>query len=189
MSQLTNNNDWQQTRRAKRKRLINCHPPAQPPQTEIRNRYNMLMEDESYAEASEPFQQPPIPKPPSAFIHGVLNYKNMIKSITEVVEEEQFFTRILANNVIKLSSITPATYRAIIKHFKEKNIYCHTYQLKEETAYRVVLKHFHHTTDTEDIKKGLLELGHVVRSIINGRHRQAKEPLNSFKFHCSNFLH
>ena len=78
------------------------------------------MEDESYPEASEPLQQPPIPKPPPIFIHRVLNYKNMIKSITEVVEEEQFFSKSLANNVIKLSSITPATYRAIIKHFKEK---------------------------------------------------------------------
>ena len=84
------------------------------------------MEDESYPEASELFQQPPIPKPPPIFIHGVLNYKDMIKSITEVVAEEQFFTRSFVNNVMKLSSITPATYRAIIKHFKEKNIYCHT---------------------------------------------------------------
>ena len=76
----------------------------------------MLMKDESYPEASEPFQQPPIPKRPPIFIHGVQNYKDKIKSITEVVEEK-FFTRSLANNVIKLSSITPATYRAIIKHF------------------------------------------------------------------------
>ena len=140
----------------------------------------MIMEDESYPEASEPFQQPPIPKPPPIFVHGVLNYKDMIKSITEVVEEEQFFTKSLANNVIKLSSITPATYRAIIKHFKEKNIYFHTYQLKEERAYRAVLKHLHHTVDTEGIKKGLLELGHVVRNIINVRHRQTKEQLNLF---------
>ena len=44
----------------------------------------------------------------------------------------------------------------------------------------MVLRHFHHTTDTEDIKKELLELGHVVRNIINVRHRQTKEPLNLF---------
>ena len=94
----------------------------------------MLMEDESHPEAPEPFQQPPIPKRPPIFIHGVQNYKDKIKSITEVVEGEQFFTKSLANNVIKLSSITPATYRAIIKHFKEENIYCHTCQLKEERA-------------------------------------------------------
>ena len=176
MSQLNNKNDWQQIRRTKRKRPINSHPPAQPPQTEIRNRYNMLMEDESYPEASEPFQRPPIPN----IYPRVLSYKDMINSITEVDEEEQFFTKSLANNFIKISSITPATYRAIIKHFKEKNINCPTYQLKEERAYRVVLKHLHHTTDTEDIKKELLELSHVVRNTINVRHRQTKEPLNLF---------
>ena len=44
----------------------------------------------------------------------------------------------------------------------------------------MVLRHLHHTTDTEDIKKELLEPGHVVRNIINVRHRQTKEPLNLF---------
>ena len=44
----------------------------------------------------------------------------------------------------------------------------------------MVLKHLHRTADTEDIKKELLELGHVVRNIINITHRQTKEPLNLF---------
>ena len=104
----------------------------------------------------------------------------MIKSITDVAEEEQFYTKTLANNVIKLSCSTPSTYRAIVKNFKEKNIYFHTYQLKEERAFRVVLIHLQYTTDTEDIKSELLVLGHVVRNITNVRHRQTKEPLNLF---------
>jgi hypothetical protein len=44
----------------------------------------------------------------------------------------------------------------------------------------VVLKHLHYTTDTDDINKELLDLGHVVRNITNVRHRQIKEPLNLF---------
>jgi len=75
---------------------------------------------------------------------------------------------------------TPSTYRAIVKNFKEKNIYFHTYQLKEERAFRVVLKYLHYTTDTEDVRSELLALGHVVRNITNVKHRQTKEPLNLF---------
>jgi len=109
------------------------------------------MEEASYPETPDHPKTTTIPKPPPISVHGVINYKDMIKSITDVAEEAQFYTKTLANNVIKLSCSTPSKYRAIVKNFKEKNIYFHTYQLKEERAFRVVLKHLHYTTDTEDI--------------------------------------
>jgi len=149
-SQPTNQNEWQQIGRVKRKRIINTHHSPQPSQTETSNRFDMLMEEASYPETSDHPKTPTTPKPPPIFVHGVINYKDMIKSITDVAEEEQFYTKTLANNIIKLSCSTPSTYRAIVKNFKEKNIYFHTYQLKEERAFRVVLKHLHYTTDTED---------------------------------------
>jgi hypothetical protein len=62
----------------------------------------------------------------------------------------------MANNVIKLTCTTPDTYHNLTKHSKEKGIYYHTYQLKEERAYRVVLKYLHHTTEVEDIRQELL---------------------------------
>jgi hypothetical protein len=86
----------------------------------------------------------------------------------------------MSNSVIKLNCTTPDTYRNLIKHFKENGIYYHTYQLKEERAYRVVLKYLHHSTDVEDIRQELLDLGHTVRNIINVHHRITKEPLNLF---------
>jgi hypothetical protein len=104
----------------------------------------------------------------------------MIKSIREVAKDEQYSTKSMANNVIKLAPTTPDTYRNIIKHFKEKGIFFHTYQLKEERAYRVVIKHLHHSTDMKDIRQELLEMGHVARNIVNAHHRQTKEPLNLF---------
>jgi hypothetical protein len=134
----------------------------------------MLTDEASYPEPSDHPNTPTIPKPPPIFVHGVINYKDMIKSITEVAEEEQFSTRTLANNVIKLLCTSPTTYRTLVKHFKEKNIYYHTYQLKEERAFRVVLKHLHYTTDPDDIKRELHGLGHFVRNITNVRHRQTK---------------
>ena len=104
----------------------------------------------------------------------------MITSINEVAEVEQFRTKSMANNVIQLTCTTPDTYRSLIKHFKDKDIYYHNYQLKEERAYRIVLKYFHHTTDVEDIRKELFALGHVARNLVNVRHRLTKEPLNLF---------
>ena len=99
----------------------------------------------------------------------------MVKRIREVAEDEQYYTKSLANIIIKLNCTMPDTYRNLIKHFKENGIYHHTYQLKEERAYRVVLKYLHHSTDVEDIRQELQDRGHKVRNIINVHHRITKE--------------
>jgi len=149
-------------------------------QTETHNRYDILTQEVRQVEPGEQHQPSKNHKPPSIFLHGVINYSEMIKSISEVAEDVQYFTKSMANNVIKLSCTTPDTYRNLIKHFKEKGIYYHTYQLKEERAYRVALKYLHHTTDVEDTRQELFALGHVARSIVNVHHRLTKEPLNLF---------
>ena len=95
----------------------------------------------------------------------------MIKRIRDIAEDEQYFTKSLAKSVNKINCMTPETYRKLYKYFKENNIFCHTYQLKEERAYRIVVKYLHYSTDTEDIKQELFELGHNVRNIINAQHR------------------
>ena len=121
-----------------------------------------------------------IHKPPPIFLHGVINYNKMIHSINEVAEAEQFYTKSLANNVIKITCLTPETYRSLIKHFKETDVYYRTYQIKEEKAYTVILKYLHYTTEIEDIRQDLLQQGRVARNIVNVRHRITKEPLNLF---------
>ena len=71
-------------------------------------------------------------------------------------------------------------YRKLVKYFKQKNIFCRTYRLKDERAYRIVITCPHHTTVTEDIRQELSELGHNVGNIINTQHRTTKEPVNLF---------
>jgi hypothetical protein len=140
----------------------------------------MLTEETTTTDQAENTQPHKIQKPPPIFLHGVINYDKMIRSINEVAETEQFYTKSMANNVIKITCLTPETYRTLIKHFKETDVYYHTYQLKEERAYRVVLKYLHHTTDIEDIRQDLLQQGHVARNIVNAHHRISKEHLNLF---------
>jgi hypothetical protein len=68
----------------------------------------------------------------------------------------------------------------MVREFKAQQIYHHTYQLKEERAFRIVIRYLHHSTNIEDIKQELAELGHRVRNIINILHKSTKEPLNLF---------
>ena len=111
-----------------------------------------------------------IHKPPPTFVHGIINYGEMIKRIRGIADDEQYCTRSMANNVIKINCLTPETYRKLVRYFKDNNKVYHTYQLKEATAYRIVIKYLHHSTDTEGIRQELLELGHNVRNIINAQY-------------------
>jgi hypothetical protein len=95
----------------------------------------MLTEETPTTDHAKNAQPPKIHTAPPIFLHGVISYDRMINSINEVAETEQFYTKSMANNVIKISCLTPETYRTLIKHFKEINVYYHTYQLKEERAY------------------------------------------------------
>lgn len=56
----------------------------------------------------------------------------------------------------------------------------HTYQLKSERAYRVVIKNLHYSTNINEIKEEIENLGHKVRNIINIRHKITKQPLSMF---------
>ena len=60
------------------------------------------------------------------------------------------------------------------------DIFYHTYQLKEERAYRIVIKYLHYSTDTEGVIQELFELGHNVWNIINAQQRTTMELLNLF---------
>jgi hypothetical protein len=62
----------------------------------------------------------------------------------------------------------------------EKNIIHHTYQLKENRAFRIVIKHLHFSTNLQEIEQELNKEGHKVRNILNARSQMTKEPFNLF---------
>ena len=124
--------------------------------------------------------QPREKKPPPIYIYGVTNYREMIKYISEVVEEEQYYCKALPKETIKINASTADTYRKLIRKIQEDKIMHHTYQIRDERAYRIVLRNLHHSIPTEQIKEELQNHGHTVRNILNIQHRQTKEPLPLF---------
>jgi hypothetical protein len=59
------------------------------------------------------------------------------------------------------------SYRTIIKALAEKRTQFHTYKLKEERRYRVVLNNMHYSINTEEIKTEIQNLVHTVTNIWN----------------------
>ena len=52
--------------------------------------------------------------------------------------------------------------------------------MKSERALKVVIRHLHSSTTTEEIKEALEELGFACRNVVNIRHWQTKSPLPLF---------
>lgn len=120
------------------------------------------------------------PKPPPVFIQGVTNYQLMISSILSVVKEDEYICRSLANNVVKINPKTIDSYRQLVRYLRSNNTSFHTYQAKQDRAYRVVIRHIHHSVPTDDIKEEIEKLGFKVRNVTNVLKRSTKDPLNLF---------
>jgi hypothetical protein len=88
----------------------------------------------------------------------------------------------LSNAKVQLvdSTSTPTSYRYVIKFLKRIKADFHTYQPKQERAYRIVVRNLHHTTCISDIKEELLSNGHFARNINNVLQYNTKRPLPLF---------
>jgi hypothetical protein len=176
-TQNNSKNEWQVIISTKRKKIHRTQHNTPETKMEIHNRYGLLANETNEDSIDGNPSSKKIHKPPPIFVHGVIKYGEIIKRIKDIPEDEQNYTKSMENSVIKINCVTPETYRKLVKYFKENNIFRHTYQLKEERAYRTVIKYLHHSTDTEDIRQELCEIRHNVRNITNAQHRTIKEPL------------
>ena len=79
-----------------------------------------------------------------------------------------------------MQTITPNTFRKVTKSLKEKNAGYHTYQLKADKSYKVVIRGLHPKTNTDNISEKLVKIGHQVRSINNINKYDTKQPLPLF---------
>lgn len=143
------------------------------------NKYQALdaednsMEDETFPQNSEP-------KPPPIFIPGVNNVIPMNTFLVSLVEKSGYTYKSLSQDKIKVLPNTVDAYRKIVKGLTEKNISFYTYQLKQERAYRAVLKQMHHSTCIDDLKTAIEDHGHKVRNLVNVKSNTTKEPLPLF---------
>lgn len=186
---ITNENPWQEIKKRVKKRKIN--KDSRHPETTTNNKFSPLA-NEPGDETSDTInnadgsrdkntEENVTPRPPPIFIYGVINCKEMEAKINTVVERKQYITKtLIADNTVKIISDTPDTYRKIIKLMRDNNVIHHTYQPKDERAYRIVIKYLHHTTDIDEIKTELAANGHTVRNVMNCKSRITKEPLNLF---------
>lgn len=120
------------------------------------------------------------PKPPPIFIPHVGDIVKMINGINKVISSREYNFKSLRDGQVRVMIKSIDSYRKVIRYLDDAKFSYHTFQIKKDRAFRVVLKGVHHTTPISDIKAMLLSLGHQVRSVRNIISRASKNPLPMF---------
>ena len=100
------------------------------------------------------------------FIYGVVDYKQMVDNLSKAIEDENCQCKILSNYTVKVTTQHPDIYRTLIRHLHSEHTIHHTYQMKHDRAYRVVIWDLHYSIPITDIKDELQKLGHPICNII-----------------------
>lgn len=155
---------------------------ATPKSTLTSNRFVALSENNGNDEQMEETLSRSLsePKPPPIIIESVVNYPQMLLSIETVLGKTEFLCKAISNNQVKINTNTIDAYRKLQHFLKQNNIACHTFQPKQEIAYRVVIKGLHHSIPVDDIKEALTEQGFLIRNVVNIRDWKTKNPLPLF---------
>ena len=118
------------------------------------------------------------PNSPPIFLPGIINIKDMVLEFDKVIPNSYHYKT--GNSDTKVMVKTIDNYRKLVKFLENSKISFHTFQIKQECAYRIVVKNLHHSTPVEDIKSAIEDQGHVVRNVINLKSRQIGRSLPIF---------
>lgn len=120
------------------------------------------------------------PLPPPINIYNVIDFNSFRKELLAQVKGV-IKCNAISNNVIKITSRTEEEYRKV-KHFliqsnenlrKDSNninqppLEYHTYQLKSERLYRIVIRGLQTSMNATDIAAEIQSLGHEVTNVLN----------------------
>lgn len=178
--------DWQQVPQ-KRKifgspKVIKQKRPHHDDEPGSSNRFSSLAKDnDREAEEVEEAKTAEVQtKPPPIFIPYVGDIEKMISQISKCIQSTEFNYKSVKDGQVRLSIKNVEDYRKVVKLLESEGRSYHTFQLKPERAFRVVIKGLHYSTNISDIKEHLFSLGHQVRSVRNIVSRVTKNPLPMF---------
>lgn len=119
------------------------------------------------------------PRPPPLFIHGVQKIKPLIIEVEKLIEK-RYTLKTLAEFKVRMQVENKEDYKKVFEMLKEKKTEFHSFQLKDERCFRVIIKNLHQATETEEIVEALKEVGHTVMNVSPVRSKRTGNDLPMF---------
>lgn len=169
------------------------------------NRYSSLAVDDN-PEIALPSQNlsndtsEPVKPPPPIMVQGVLDFVALRNDFLKLLDAENVLFKSSTND-LKILTKNSDSYRAVIKYLNANKAEYHTYQQRENKAFRVVIRNIHPSTPLNEIGIAIQEIGFTVRQVANVRHKITNknvplffvdlEPaeINKDIFHVTSILH
>ena len=176
--QVANKLDWQRVpiSRQNKKRKANS-PPAET--LDVSNSFSELPVDQTEEKEQRRSKKPT--KPPPIVLYGIEDVNKLTKLLETVAESSKFAYKIVNKNQLRVICENTEIYKQIIALVRENELIGHTFNLKGQRCYRVVIKNLHHTTPHEAIIEAIENTGNMVSGeIINARAGPEKKPTSTF---------
>ena len=106
----------------------------------LRNSFSALPEETVTAPTEKPTTR--IAKPPPTYIDAKI-INPLIELLNNTAGKENYTTKQIKVEQVKVQTNTPETFRKVTKSLKEKNAGYHTYQLKADKSYKTVIRGLH----------------------------------------------
>lgn len=182
--QNQNNQEWTQVTSNKRKNIASPNRRIKQKTDLITNTHNRFQALENIYDVTVTNNQTEKkkernPNPPPIFIPNVVQFQTLTETL-DCVGKNKFQCKLIAGDQVKVQFADIETYRKGVTLLQEKQTDFHTYQIKQEKNYRVVLKNIHHSVEENELKQEIEEYGHTVKNIYNIKHRINKTPLPLF---------
>lgn len=161
------------------------------PTIETSNKYSLLNTDEDIIHESLPETLDPSnnigrqTKPPPIFVAGVGDINPLYRLLGDVAPYK-YILRVINSTEVKIQAKTIEDYDKIVIALRSKNTEFHSYQKKQDKAFKVVLRNMHSTADVNLLKSQIEEYGHSIINIYNIRNRVTKAPLPMFYVNLKN---
>ncbi|CAK9819169.1 Nucleic-acid-binding protein from transposon X-element [Anthophora quadrimaculata] len=118
-------------------------------------------------------------KPPPIYIDAQI-IDPLIELLNHTAGTENYTIKQIKLDQVKIQTNIPEIYHKVTQALRQKNAAYHTYQLKTEKNYKIVIRGLHPRTNITNIRAELAKLGHEERTANNMTKYDTKQPLPLF---------
>ena len=169
-SQIESNITLEDTMSSKR----NILSPSTPVSFLTTNKFSVLSVDEGPSE-----EKAIKDNPPPIYLKNITKISEFCRALSLKLQQNKYSIKSRSNDIV-LKTETSDGYRKAVTYLREISADFHTYQMKEDKPFRVVLRYLHPSTPVEEIKQELVQLNFIPRTITNVKDRSTKVPLALF---------
>jgi hypothetical protein len=139
-----------------------------PTQITITNMYEAVRQAETEGnnkhERKDPASTP-------IFVAGITNIQRLTAAIEQAANRLNYALIIINSDAIKVMAKNSDYHKIITDILKEKKDEFHTYQPRQQRAYRVLIRNLHHSMQQKSVREEIESSEHKIRNLWNIRRR------------------